>query len=127
MIITGIELTGRLLKNIEISLTLRARIPYLDMLKDLVEGGATFTSAVLNTSSNFGSFDTYLNEILVLLNAEDSSIVSHQTLPLPLSLVLANLTANADAISKIFQDEIDGKRASEEFGYRLELVNAAAV
>lgn len=124
---TGIELAGRLLKDIEASLALRARIPYLDMLKDLVEGGATLTSAVLNTSSNFGSFDTYLSEILVLLNAEDGLIVSHQTLPLPLSVVLANLTANTSAISKIFQEEIDGKKASKEFGYRLELVNAASV
>lgn len=124
---TGLELTTRLLNNIKTSLELRAYIPYLDMLKDLVEGGATFSSAVLNTSSNFGSFDTYLREILELLNGAGGGVISYQILPLPLSSILTNLTANADFITLIFQSEITSGASYGEFQYRLELVNAAAV
>jgi len=133
---TGIELTTKLLTNINTSLELRAQIPYLDMLRDLVEGGAIFSSSVLNTSSNFGSFDRYLGEILFLLNGINTHIINPGSpLPLPLTSILENLTAHADLVSSIFQKEIDDNLKSDaagisiggEFRYRLELISAASV
>jgi len=107
---TGTELAERLLKNINTSLELRTHIPYLDVLKDLIEGGVTPTTAVMNTSSNFGSFDSHLKVVLSQLSAANGLII-HRNQPVPLSLssILMNLTANMDLLIKLLQDAADGK------------------
>lgn len=124
---TGTALTDKLTENIKTSMELRSRIPYLDMLRELAEGGATLSSATLNTSSNFGSFDHYLAEVLHMLQAQIPSFPVYQLLPLPLSVILNHLTENSVQISLIFQHEIDTKPSENEFQYRLDLIDAAAV
>ena len=110
----GTELAERLLNNIHTSIELRTRIPYLDMLRDLIEGGVTPTTAMMNTSSNFGSFDNNLKVVLSLLSEENSLINNPVTAsPLPLSSILVNLTSNRDLLTKLFQDAVDDQlRAS---------------
>jgi len=111
MMDTGIELAKRLLGNIEASQLLRRSIPYLDILKDLAEGGATFSTATLNTSSNFGSFDTHLKVLLTVLNAVDPVILNPvQSHPLPLAAIVDNLTANLQLLTEILQQASDDKR-----------------
>jgi hypothetical protein len=100
---TGIELAERLLDNINKSLVLRTHIPYLDMLKDLVEGGLTPTSAMINTSSNFGSFDTHLIILLNLLHTASSSIINPTQAPLPLAAIRENLTSNLNQLEELLQ------------------------
>ena len=124
---TGTELTSRLLTDIARSLELRARIPYLDMLKELAEGGAALSAAVLNTSSNFGSFDHYLSEVLVLLHQAQRVIIAPAYLPLPLVAIQTNLSTHAAALAQIFQQEIDQPNAPAVYLYRLNLINAASV
>jgi hypothetical protein len=120
---TGTELADRLLKNIDTSLALRSRIPYLDMLKELAQGGASIPTATLNTSSNFGSFDQALREILTLLNNVDNLFMAApDTSPLPLTLIHQNLTANL----KLLTGVVD-QYASTILMERLETINLSAV
>jgi hypothetical protein len=102
---TGTELAERLLNNINTSLALRTHIPYLDTLRDLIEGGVTPTTAMMNTSSNFGSFDSNLKVVLSQLSAANSLIINPtQPAPLSLSTILVNLTTNMDLLIKLLQD-----------------------
>ena len=120
---TGTELADRLLKNIDTSLALRSRIPYLDMLKELAQGGASIPTATLNTSSNFGSFDQALREILTLLNNVDNLFMAApDTSPLPLTLIHQNLTANLKLLTGIVD-----QYASTILMDRLETINLSAV
>jgi hypothetical protein len=107
---TGIALAERLINNINTSLVLRTHIPYLDMLKDLVEGGLTPTSAMINTSSNFGSFDTHLKILLNLLHTASSSFINPTlATPLPLIAILENLASNLSKLEELLQDAVEGK------------------
>lgn len=130
---TGIDLANRLLQNIQSSLQLRSRIPYLDMLRELVQGGTPISSAILNTSSNFGSFDTALKEVLTILyNSNSSFIPAPDILPLPLTVIHKNLADHITQLGEILQDHIDSKDAvvmitSETLLYKLETINLAAV
>ena len=133
---TGIELAQRLLADIQASLLLRTSIPYLDILKDLAEGGATFSSATLNTSSNFGSFDTHLKMLLTTLNAANPVILNpERTHPLPLAAILDNLTANLQLLTDLFHEAIhhtrqpssDAHTASYYILTSLEQINRSAV
>lgn len=118
---TGLDLANRLLENIQTSLTLRSRIPYLDMLKELAEGGMTVSTDMLNTSSNFGSFDTVLAEVLQVLHLEDASFLAvPDRFPLPLTLISENLKSNLTVLAGILA-------ASPALVVNLETINAASV
>jgi hypothetical protein len=124
---TGSELLQRLMGNIKTSLELRSTIPYLDILKELAEGGAGFSTSILNTSSNFGSFDHYLSEVLYLLHTADPKINLFITIPLPLTQVTEILTTHALLVAVLFQDDLDRPNLQGQFLYRLDLINAASV
>jgi hypothetical protein len=120
---TGTELADRLLKNIDTSLALRSRIPYLDMLKELAQGGASIPTATLNTSSNFGSFDQALREVLTLLNSVNNLFMAAPyTSPLPLTLIHQNLSANLKLLTGIID-----QHTSAILMERLETINRSAV
>lgn len=131
---TGIDFADRLLKNIQTSLELRSRIPYLDMLMELRQGGMTLSSEILNTSSNFGSFDTALKEVLAILHLSHTKLMSPpDILPLPLTVIYQNLSGNITILSEILQNYIDNdavklnESASALLFYKLETINLAAV
>jgi hypothetical protein len=124
---TGTVLLQRLTENIKTSMELRATIPYLDTLKELAEGGAGFSASILNTSSNFGSFDHYLSEVLSLLHHTDPRISAFTTLPLPLSRINEIMTTYALLVAAIFQADLDKPTLQGQFLYRLDLINAASV
>lgn len=120
---TGTELTDRLLKNIQTSLELRSRIPYLEMLKELAEGGLSISKDTVNTSSNFGSFDTALREVLVKLNHIDPTFMPAPTVsPLPLTAIYENLSSNMLVLIDVLNQP-----ASSGIVDRLETINLAAV
>ena len=133
IMMTGADFANRLLQNIQTSLELRSRIPYLDILKELVQGGMPVSSAILNTSSNFGSFDSALKEVLAILNNRDTNFMPPpDTLPLPLTAIQQNLSDNMVLLSEVIQDYINSKHAavmitSELLLYKLETINLAAV
>ena len=124
---TGTDLANRLLKNIQTSLELRSRIPYLDMLRDLVQGGTSVSTNILNTSSNFGSFDTALKESLTVLHNSNSTFMAPPAnLPLPLTAIHNNLNTNMAILIEIFQDHIDNKESAFLL-YKLDTINQASV
>jgi hypothetical protein len=124
---TGTALLIRLTENLQTSLELRAVVPYLDILKELAEGGAIFSSSILNTSSNFGSFDHYLSEVLYLLHIAESGIVVPGIMPLPLTQILNNLTTHAVMVAGIFESDLEKPALQGQYLYRLDLINAASV
>ena len=80
------------------------------MLRDLIEGGVTLTTAMMNTSSNFGSFDSHLKIALRQLSEANSAIINPvQPAPLPLSSILVNLTTNIDVLIQLLQDAVEDK------------------
>lgn len=120
---TGTELTDRLLKNIQTSLELRSRIPYLEMLKELAEGGLSISKDTVNTSSNFGSFDTALREVLVKLNHIDPTFMPAPTVsPLPLTAIYENFSRNMPLLIDVLNQPV-----SSGIVDRLETINLAAV
>lgn len=124
---TGTDLANRLLTNIQTSLELRSRIPYLDMLRDLVQGGTSVSTSILNTSSNFGSFDITLKELLsVLHNSNSTFMAPPANLPLPLTAIHNNLNTNMAILIEIFQDHIDNKESAFLL-YKLDTINQASV
>lgn len=133
---TGSDLTSRLLEDIQTSLALRAQIPYLDMLKELAEGGMPISTAMLNTSSNFGSFDNALAEVLHILHFQhDSFLPAPDRLPLPLSRISESLSENISLLNELFQRHIDeqgpsgGRKenTSPVLLARLETIHLAAI
>lgn len=133
---TGIDLANRLLKNIETSLELRSRVPYLDMLMELRQGGISLSNEILNTSSNFGSFDTALKEVLAILHIRNSNFMPPPDIsPLRLTVIHQNLSSNITLLSEVLQDYIDLKvpavKTNESTAtlllYKLETINLAAV
>lgn len=133
---TGIDLANRLLKNIETSLELRSRVPYLDMLMELRQGGISLSNEILNTSSNFGSFDTALKEVLAILHIRNSNFMPPPDIsPLRLTVIHQNLSSNITLLSEVLQDYIDLKvppvKTNESTStlllYKLETINLAAV
>ncbi|RAJ33080.1 hypothetical protein [Pedobacter cryoconitis] len=126
---TGTDFANRLLNNIQTSLGLRSRIPYLDILKELKQGGMSIAADTLNTSSNFGSFDRALKEVLTLLHQIDNSLMPPpDILPLPLTLIYQNLTDHLDILSEIFQKYKDQKETPlVTILDHLETINLAAV
>jgi len=124
---TGKYLASRLLENIQSSMTLRAKIPYLDILKDLIQGGATFNSATLNSSSNFGSLDTALKTALGILHALDERLIPAPSVsPLPLSLIYANLIENVDLLEFTIDQHLRDT-PSYTLVNQLELISLSAV
>lgn len=82
---------------------------------------------MMNTSSNFGSFDTHLRIVLGLLNAENSLISNQATIsPLPLSSILLNLTSNIELLVELLQDAADSNKGAEIVA-SLEQINSASV
>ncbi|MGY0035728.1 hypothetical protein [Pedobacter sp. NJ-S-72] len=133
-IMTGKDFANRLLENIQTSLELRSRIPYLDMLRELRQGGMSLSTAILNTSSNFGSFDTALKEVLAILHSGNSNFISPPDIsPLPLIMIYQNLSGNVPLLSEVLQDHIDNNASkineskSVLLLYKLETINLAAV
>ncbi|MBB6498851.1 hypothetical protein [Pedobacter cryoconitis] len=133
---TGIDLANRLLKNIETSLELRSRVPYLDMLMELRQGGISLSNEILNTSSNFGSFDTALKEVLAILHIRNSNFMPPPDIsPLRLTVIHQNLSSNITLLSEVLQDYIDLKVSAVKTNestatlllYKLETINLAAV
>jgi len=133
---TGINLANRLLKNIETSLELRSRVPYLDMLMELRQGGISLSNEILNTSSNFGSFDTALKEALAILHISNSKFMPPPDIsPLRLTVIHQNLSSNITLLSEVLQDYIDLKVSAVKMNestatlllYQLETINLAAV
>ena len=133
---TGINLANRLLKNIETSLELRSRVPYLDMLMELRQGGISLSNEILNTSSNFGSFDTALKEVLAILHIRNSKFMPPPDIsPLRLTVIHQNLSSNITLLSEVLQDYIDLKVSAVKMNestatlllYQLETINLAAV
>lgn len=133
---TGTDLANRLLQNIQTSLTLRSHVPYLDMLRDLVQGGMPVSSAILNTSSNFGSFDSALKEVLTILHRDNGNFMPiPDILPLPLTAIYQDLSSNMHLLIEIIQAYIDDensavmlkKSASEFLLYKLETISLASV
>lgn len=107
MMSKGRELANRLLQNIQTSLTLRAHIPYLDMLKELAQGGVTISTATLNTSSNFGSFDQALRSLLAMLHAANSVFMAAPEIsPLPLTAIQQNLSGNIDLLIALLDQPV---------------------
>ncbi|MET4137895.1 hypothetical protein ABIB30_000255 [Pedobacter sp. UYP1] len=133
---TGTDFANRLLQNIQTSLTLRSRIPYLDMLKELKQGGMSISADTLNTSSNFGSFDSALKDVLAILhNTHSQFIPPPDILPLPLILIYQNLADNLPLLSERLQDAMNGNQsgtgnsepAFENLFDKLETINLASV
>jgi len=124
---TGTALAERLLNNINTSLALRTHIPYLDMLRDLIEGGVTPTTAMMNTSSNFGSFDRNLKIVLSLLS-DANALIINPTLPAPLQLssILENLTTHMDLLIKLLQDAADGNLQTTETAKTITTTSSAS-
>ena len=121
---TGKEFAQRLIENIGTSLELRSRIPDMATLKDLAEGGTRLSSQMLNTSSNFGSFDNALRELLQDLHKKNRGIMlAPDTLPLPLTPLRQQLANNLDLLSQVIQESIDDYGITS----RLESIDAAAV
>ena len=126
---TGTDFANRLLNNIQSSLALRSRIPYLDMLRELKQGGMSISADTLNTSSNFGSFDRALKEVMTLLNSNHSNLIAPpDILPLPLTLIYQNLADNLNLLSEILQDYINDKESDSWLLFdQLETINLASV
>ena len=126
---TGTEIAGRLLNNIQTSLALRSRIPYLDMLRELKQGGMSISADTLNTSSNFGSFDRALKEVLALLHSSHSNLITPpDVLPLPLTQIYQNLADNFNLLSQILQDYLNDKESDSWLLFdQLETINLASV
>jgi hypothetical protein len=133
---TGIDFANRLLKNIQASLELRSRIPYLDMLMELRQGGMSLSTEILNTSSNFGSFDSALKEVLAILHISNSNFMSPPDVsPLPLTMICQNLSSNVTMLSEVIQGYIDLKDITVKMKEstsalllsKLETINLAAV
>ena len=133
---TGTDFANRLLNNIQTSLTLRSHIPYLDMLRELVQGGMPVSTATLNTSSNFGSFDSALKEVLTILHTNNGNFMpAPDVLPLPLTVIHQNLSSNMTILAEIIQAHIDtnhsalilNKSTSALLLYKLETINLASV
>lgn len=121
---TGQDLAQRLIVNISTSLELRSRIPDMATLKDLAEGGARLNSQMLNTSSNFGSFDKALNALLKQLHDWNDHIMpASETLPLPLTEIKDHLSDQITTVARLLQEHLD----LYELTNRLETINAAAV
>lgn len=130
----GKEFADRLIKNIKTSLELRSHIPDMATLKDLAEGGARLSAQLLNTSSNFGSFDTALREVLVALHARDSRILCPpKNSSLQLTVIYDNLSTEIVLLTKVIQEYIDepeenmNKFHSVSLVYHLDTINSAAV
>lgn len=126
---TGTELASRLLNNIQTSLALRSRIPYLDMLRELKQGGMSISADTLNTSSNFGSFDRALKEVIALLHSSHSNLITPpDVLPLPLTQIYQNLADNFNLLSQILQDYLNDKESDSWLLFdQLETINLASV
>lgn len=126
---TGTALASRLLHNIQTSLTLRSRIPYLDMLKELKQGGMSISADTLNTSSNFGSFDRALKEVMAILHAKHSNLMAPPDfLPLPLTQIYQNLADHLNLLAEILQDQTDHKESNSWVLFdKLETINLASV
>lgn len=121
---SGQELAERLIENISTSLELRSRVPDMATLKDLAEGGARLSSQILNTSSNFGSFDKALKDLLTQLHAWNDNIMpAPQTLPLPLNIIKDHLSDQLSILTGVLQEHLD----VYELTNRLETINSAAV
>jgi len=119
---TGEIYAERLVANIKTSLELRSHIPYLDMLKELAEGGMPVSTKTLNTSSNFGSFDKALGEVMNILHDFNPLFrAATSPFPLPLTGILDNLNQNIKLLAGIIQDH------SEVILTRLDTINAASV
>lgn len=103
----GIDLANRLLQNIKSSLVLRSQIPYLDTLRELKQGGMYISPEQLNTSSNFGSFDRALREVLMILHEEYSQLlITVEGTPLPLTTIHHELSQQIDLLTSYFDDAI---------------------
>lgn len=126
---TGTAFANRLLNNIQTSLALRSRIPYLDMLRELKQGGMSIAAETLNTSSNFGSFDRALKEVMMLLHRSHSNLIAPpDILPLPLTKIYQNLADNLTLVSEILQNYMDDKESDSWFLFdKLETINLASV
>lgn len=126
---TGTDFANRLLNNIQSSLALRSRIPYLDMLRELKQGGMSISADTLNTSSNFGSFDRALKEVMTRLNSNHSNLIAPpDILPLPLTLIYQNLADNLNLLSEILQDYMNDKESDSWLLFdQLETINLASV
>ncbi|WP_367867290.1 hypothetical protein [Pedobacter sp. WC2423] len=126
---TGTALASRLLDNIQTSLALRSRIPYLDMLRELKQGGMSISADTLNTSSNFGSFDRALKEVLALLHSSHSNLIAPpDVLPLPLTQIYQDLADNFNLLSQILQDDLNDKESDSWLLFdQLETINFASV
>lgn len=126
---TGTALASRLLDNIQTSLALRSRIPYLDMLRELKQGGMSISADTLNTSSNFGSFDRALKEVIALLHSSHSNLITPpDVLPLPLTQIYQNLADNFNLLSQILQDYLNDKESDSWLLFdQLETINLASV
>lgn len=126
---TGTDFANRLLNNIQTSLALRSRIPYLDMLRELKQGGMSISADTLNTSSNFGSFDRALKEVLTLLHRSHSDLIAPpDVLPLPLTQIHQNLADHLNLLSEILQDYIEDKESDSWLLFdKLETINLASV
>lgn len=126
---TGTDFANRLLNNIQTSLALRSRIPYLDMLRELKQGGMSISADTLNTSSNFGSFDRALKEVLTLLHSSHSDLIAlPDVLPLPLTQIHQNLADHLNLLSEILQDYIEDKESDSWLLFdKLETINLASV
>ncbi|AMP98474.1 hypothetical protein AY601_1559 [Pedobacter cryoconitis] len=126
---TGTDFANRLLNNIQTSLALRSRIPYLDMLRELKQGGMSISADTLNTSSNFGSFDRALKEVLTLLHSSHSDLIAPpDVLPLPLTQIHQNLADHLNLLSEILQNFIADKESDSWLLFdKLETINLASV
>lgn len=126
---TGTDLANRLLNNIQTSLALRSRIPYLDMLRELKQGGMSIAADTLNTSSNFGSFDRALKEVMTLLHSSDSNLMAPpDVLPLPLTQIYQNLADHLNLLAEILQDQTDHQESNSWVLFdKLETINLASV
>lgn len=126
---TGTDLANRLLDNIQTSLALRSRIPYLDMLRELKQGGMSIAADTLNTSSNFGSFDRALKEVMTLLHDSHSNLIAPpDVLPLPLTQIYQNLADHLNLLSEILQDYMNDKESDSWLLFdKLETINLASV
>ncbi|KIO77839.1 hypothetical protein TH53_06785 [Pedobacter lusitanus] len=103
---------------------------------ELRQGGMSLSTEILNTSSNFGSFDSALKEVLAILHISNSKLMSPPDIsPLHLTVIYQNLSGNITILSEVLQDHLDHKLSdagssesvSADLLYKLETINNAAV